>query len=114
MVEHEDRRESTRREVCWPISVNTDQGRISGETVNISGGGLSIACDEPVPMDEDLKISIMPPDHRIIEVSGKITWSDLFGIGDDDKAVGMGLCFLEISEEDREFLVQAANDNSDT
>jgi hypothetical protein len=112
--EHEDRRESSRRDICWPISVDTDQGRISGETVNISGGGLSIACDEPVPMDEVLKISIMPPDHRIIEVSGKITWADLSGIDDEDKAVGMGVCFLEISEEDQAFLIRTANAHPDS
>jgi hypothetical protein len=29
-----------------------------------------------------------------------VVWSDLYGIGDDDSAYGMGICFVEISDED--------------
>ena len=103
MEEWQDRRKSERIEVQWPVSVQTEAGPIEGETVNISEGGVAICCDEGLPLDEVLKVLIMPPDYRIIEVSGKVSWSDLCGIDDQNNAVGLGLCFMEIAESDRQF-----------
>jgi hypothetical protein len=86
--------------------VATDSGSIDGETVNISDGGVAICCDEGLPLDEVIKMSIMPPDYRIIEVSGHVSWSDLCGIDDQNKAVGLGICFMEIAESDRQYFIE--------
>jgi hypothetical protein len=106
LPEQEERRKGERTEIHWPVSVNTDAGRIGGETINISGNGVSICCDEGVPLDEVVSLSIMPPDHRIVEVSGQIRWSDLCGIDDQDKPVGLGICFMEIDESDRAYFLE--------
>jgi hypothetical protein len=104
--ESQDRRQSWRTEVHWPVSVDNGSGPIEGQAVNVSEHGLSICCEEGLPLEEVVSISIMPPDHRIIEVSGKVTWSDLCGIDEQNKAVGLGICFLEIAESDRQFVVE--------
>ncbi|MCF8052497.1 MAG: PilZ domain-containing protein [Desulfobacterales bacterium] len=106
MEDHGNRRRSERIEVQWPVSVETASGPIEGETVNISEGGVAICCDEGLPLDEVMKMSIMPPDYRIIEVSGQVSWSDLCGIDDQNKAVGLGVCFMEIAESDRQYFVE--------
>jgi hypothetical protein len=92
--------------VQWPVTVDTGSGRIGGETLNISENGVSICCDEGLPLDEVVKMWIMPPDYRIVEVTGQISWSDLCGIDDQNKPVGLGICFLEIDASDREFFLQ--------
>ena len=109
MADSVDRRKSPRIDIRWPISIQTDQGVVSGETVNISSDGVSICCDEPIPLEKILQISILPPDHQIIEISGRITWSDLCGIDAENTTVGIGLCFMEISKADKDYFTQVVN-----
>jgi hypothetical protein len=77
---------------------------VEGETIDISIEGISINIEDPVPLDEILRICIEPTGHGVIEVSGRVTWSDLYGIDEADHAIGMGICFIEISDQDRHFL----------
>jgi hypothetical protein len=56
----------------------------------------------------------MPPDHRIIEVSGQIRWSDLCGIDDQNKPVGLGICFMEISESDRTYFLEVIKKHTES
>ena len=81
--------------------MSADHGNIEGETINISVDGLSIRCDEPLMINEVFRIAILPPDRQAIGVSGKVIWSDLYAIDPNDTAVGLGLCFVRISDEDR-------------
>jgi len=107
-----ERRKSPRIDIRWPISIQTDLGPVKGETVNVSYDGLSITCEEPIPLERALNISIMPPDREIIEVSGRITWSDLCGIDTENTTVGVGICFLEISQADRDYIVEMVTVNT--
>lgn len=110
MDDSQDRRQSQRIDVSWPIIVNTGTSRVKGETVNLSESGMSICCDDPLPLNEVFQISIVPPSRSLLKISGKILWADLSAIDDQDKAVGMGLCFVEISEEDRSFFRKHLSD----
>ena len=98
-----ERRKQARYEVRWPVTVFADDDKITGETVGISVSGMSICCEKPLHMDRIYRILILPPDHQIIEIAGKAIWSNLYGVDDNDATVGMGICFIEISENDREF-----------
>ena len=104
-----ERRKHTRGEIRWPVTVLADHGNIEGETINISVDGLSIRCDEPLMINEVFRIAIMPPDRQAIGVSGKVIWSDLYGIDPNDTAVGLGLCFVRISDEDRKVFEEAVS-----
>ena len=114
MDDQTERRKYPRKNVCWPISLLTDTGIVEGETVDISVEGISINIEDPVPLDEILRICIEPDGHEVIEVSGRVTWSDLYGIDDEDHAIGMGVCFLEISDQDRHFLEELVSEASET
>jgi len=99
-----ERRRHPRIDVRWPLAIMAAHGTIEGETRNISESGFAIHCDEPLPIEEIYAISISPPDHPPIGINGKVVWADLYGIEGEDTTVGMGVCFVEISEEDRQFL----------
>ena len=99
-----ERRKEPRIEVKWPVAVFAEHGTIEGETRNISVEGLAVFCDEPLRLNESYRISISPPDHPAVGITGKVVWSDLYGIEGDDTTVGMGVCFMEISGEDRDYL----------
>lgn len=109
MAAKTERRKQPRIEVRWPVAVFADYGTIEGETRNISVDGIAIFCDEPLRLNELYRISISPPNHPAVGVTGKVIWSDLYGIEDDETTVGMGVCFVEISEEDRSFLSEVVS-----
>jgi hypothetical protein len=81
-----------------------DEETVEGETINITADGVLISCDEPLQLNEVLRISIKPPNHQGIEVTGKVIWSDHYAIDEQDTTFGMGICFVKISDVDRHFL----------
>ncbi len=99
-----ERRKHPRHKVRWPVTVLVGDNKISGETVDIGVDGISICCETPLHIDQACRILIMPPDHQIIDTTGKAIWSNLYGVDENDAIVGMGVCFIEISKNDREFL----------
>jgi hypothetical protein len=99
-----ERRGHDRIEVRWPITLFTDHGAIEAETRNVSVDGIFICCEEPLQLNEICPMSIEPPDHQTIDVSGKVIWSDFYAVDDRDNAFGTGICFVEISDGDRHFL----------
>ena len=105
MAKKIERRKHPRRKVKWPVNVFTDHGNIiEGETKDISPNGVFISCEEPLALNENYRIGIIPPDHQIIDITGKVIWSDLYGIDKNQTAFGMGVCFLEIPQNDHNFL----------
>lgn len=104
MVHPIERRKYHRINVTWPISIVLEGEIIDGETINITIDGVLISCEEPLQLNEVLGISISPPNHQGIEVTGKVIWSDHYAIDEQDVAFGMGICFVKISDVDRHFL----------
>ncbi len=104
MDETIERRKHPRKEVKWSASVLTDGGTIEAETRDISVDGISVRCKKPLRMNEVFRMGIMPPGGRMIEFTGEVVWSDLYGIDEENVAYGMGVCFVELSKEDRHVL----------
>lgn len=103
MEEGIDRRNQPRVEVSWPIKILSDGGEIEGEVTNISSEGLFVCCDDPLPLNVTLPMSILPPDHEVVEVKGKIVRSDFYGLDEEGAPIGIGISLVEVSEEDRLF-----------
>ena len=111
MDKSQERRKHPRGDISWPVSIIADSGPVDGITLNITPGGLSIACDEPLRLDENYTLSIMPPNQQIIKVVAKVVWSDLYGIDEQNSTVCMGVCFVEISNADRDFFKTAVTNH---
>jgi hypothetical protein len=99
-----ERREHDRIRVRWPVAVLTDSGIIQAETRNIAVKGIFICCEKPLPLNQILPLRISPPNYQAIQVSGKVIWSDLYGIDDQHITYGAGICFVKIADEDRHLL----------
>ena len=99
-----ERRRYHRINVSWPISIVSDGEIIDGDTINITVDGVLISCEEPLQLNETLRISIDPPNHQSIWVTGKVIWSDQYAIDERNVTFGMGICFVKISDVDRHFL----------
>lgn len=100
MDEFIEKREKPRVEVRWPIKVLTDDGKVDGETLNISLDGISISCDKPLVLNKIFILSIEPLGQSVLELRGKIVWSDSYDI-EGGSTYAVGVSFVEISDEDR-------------
>ena len=86
-------------------------GEFEGETTNITAQGVGIVCDDPLHLNVSYTFIIKPANHGALEITGKVVWSDLYGIDGDNKTVGIGICFIEISEKDRLFFNEVIAEN---
>lgn len=98
-----ERRKHHRIQVRWPITVLTDYGPIEGETRNIAVDGVSICCEEPLPLNQIFRMRVSPPHHRTMEFTGKVIWSDQYAFDEQNSVFGMGICLVKISDVDRHF-----------
>jgi hypothetical protein len=89
--------------VNWPATLHNVQGSIEGETKDISVDGVFIFLSEKPKVGVNFPILIKPSDGRSISVVGKKVWSSTFSI-DNRPVFGMGVQFMLISPEDRQFI----------
>ena len=99
-----DRRQNERAELKWPLTILTDYATVEGVTLNISVDGIYIRCEEPLLLNEEYRMSILPPNHAAIEVLGKVVRSEFYGMSEDNSTFGMGVCLVEISDEEKDAL----------
>ena len=88
----------------WPVVMLTGRGALIAETRNISPLGAFIFCDQPLPVEEKIRLLIMFPNRRYVDISAEVTWSYPYGSEKDDTPCGMGVRFTEVSEQDRDFI----------
>ena len=74
-----------------------------GETKDISVDGVFIFLSEKPEFGVNFPIVLKPSEERSISVVGKKIWSRTFNI-DSRPAFGMGVQFILISPEDRQFI----------
>ncbi len=101
MAVTDERRKNERVELQWPVTILTDYATVEGVTLNISIDGVYVRCEEPLLLNESYRMSILPPNHDAIEILGKVVRSEFYGMSEDKSTFGMGVCVVEISDEER-------------
>ena len=104
MARKGEKRKHPRIEIKWPIRIFAGHGTLEGETRNITPEGVLICCEEPLLLDETYLMSILPPNSEAIGVSGKVVWSDFYGMCGTDTPVCIGICLVKMPEKDRHLL----------
>jgi Tfp pilus assembly protein PilZ len=94
-----DRRTPTRIRARWPVVVLTGKGVILAETRDISSEGVFISCEEPLNPEEKLRVFIMAPNHRPLEIAAVVAWSNPHGLEQETAPKGMGLRFTKDSSD---------------
>ena len=98
-----ERRLHPRILVKWPAVVETPQGSVEGETKDISVDGVFIFCAKEPEIGEQFPILLEPSEQQTIAVVAEKIWSGTFTI-DNRTVFGMGVRFIHISPEDRQFI----------
>ena len=103
-IDEQERWESEQAELKWPITILADYATVEGVTLNISVDGVYIRCEEPLLLNETYRMSILPSNHDAIEILGKVVRSEFYGMGEDNSTFCMGVCLVEIPEEEKNAL----------
>jgi hypothetical protein len=98
------RHHRARTEVRWEVSFITPQGKIAGETVNISSEGVMVSCQELPPLEDDFRMLIKPPNHYPIDITGRVVWTTICNPVSGAETIGVDVQFMSIPERDRLFL----------
>jgi len=101
-----EKRKDPRVKVNWPIRAFVDNRSIEGIAKDINLKGICIQCKDPLHLEENIAISIFPPNCKSINVVGKAAWSDTYALDMDNNNVPVciGLSFVELSFKDRHLL----------
>lgn len=98
------RHHRARTEVRWEVSFITAQGKIDGETVNISSEGVMVSCQELPPLEDDFRMVIKPPNRYPIDITGRVVWTTICNPVSGAETIGVDVQFISIPETDRLFL----------
>ena len=107
----DEQRIAPRAKIQWPVIVQKSTGVIEGVTLNISSTGVFIGCRRPLRLNEVFDMVITAPDQDI-GVKAEVVWSNKYGPDDDITPRGMGVRFLDISEENQRFIAKAVNQHN--
>ena len=99
-----------RVKVRWPVSIVTRDNAIHGTTRNISMNGAYIYYYKPhldaLPLrpKERVGLVIRVPGRVPLLVNAQVAWSDILNSEEEHTLLGVGLRFLDLFYDDREFL----------
>lgn len=98
-----DRRTYPRAEIRWPVTIESEGGTIDAKLRNLGTGGAYIHCDETPEPGKRISLTIWPPEYSALKVVAEVVWAGKV------LALGMGVRFVEMSDEDRQFISDAVS-----
>ena len=110
MLEQENRI-YPRGELTWPISAQAGGSVIEGVTRNIGVSGAYVCCARPLRLNEVFDMVINTPD-KPLNIKAEVVWSNIYGPDDKINPRGMGVRFIEISDEARRLITHEVTDNN--
>lgn len=96
--------------VNWYVSAKSTDRSVEGVTKEISPRQAYICCAKPFRLNEVLDVVITTPE-RHLQVSAEVVWSNIYGYDDEITPRGMGIRFVNITEEDQELITDAIRED---
>jgi hypothetical protein len=100
-----------RAELTWPVSAQVGGSLIEGVTKNIGVSGAYVCCARPLRLNEVFNMVINTPD-KPLNIKAEVVWSNIHGPDDEINPRGMGVRFIEISDEDRRLITHEVTDQN--
>ena len=105
MATDQERRRHPRVKAKWSVTLETAQGVINTETLDISLEGAFVRCLDPLQPEEPFKMVInIPNSDRRLAVDSEVVWVNVHGPDHSVTPRGMGVQFNQLSGNDRQFL----------
>lgn len=102
----QERRGEPRAEVEIEVRYRTAQEFLTAYSRNISGGGIFVRTEQPLPLNHGVRLRFTLPgvSHRF-DASGIVVWSNL-GSSHTSLPSGMGIKFLDLDPESKNLLAE--------
>jgi Tfp pilus assembly protein PilZ len=97
----EEKRKHPRIAISWPGRIETSRDSMAILLKDISAGGAFVVYEKPLPLTEKFRLTINAPDYDALTLNAEVVWSN--ANVPEDKVInrGMGIRFIENTEEDR-------------
>ena len=90
----------------------TARGPIHGEIINISLGGAFVRSLKEPDSSEPFRMVIEVPDSRqFLRATARVARSNIYSPDEADELPGIGVRFVEISEDDRQYIREVVAKN---
>ena len=107
-----DRRQFSRVEVKWPVTIVSSEQQASGEIESISQVGASIYSQKLPPPGQELSLEIQPPNRQSFLVLAKAIWGVDADSPESPYRFVFGVQFEDISEDDIQFVAEIVSKQS--
>jgi hypothetical protein len=103
----EEKRSQPRLAVSWHAVFASHRGSSPAQLKDISLGGAFVACANPLPLSERFLITMDLPGRGPLELKAEVLWSNIHVPADRVIHRGMGIRFIDNTEENRKILSEA-------
>lgn len=103
----EEKRSQPRLAVSWHAAFASPNGSSPAQLKDISLGGAFVVCADPLPLSERFLITIDLPGRGTLELKAEVVWSNIHVPADRVINRGMGIRFIDNTEEKRKIWSEA-------
>ena len=103
-MSRQEKRIASRAQFRWPVTMLTTQAKVEGIIENISSKGAFVSCKDFPSLEDGFVMVIKAPDHKTMNLNGKIVWSTVVESGEGDSQFGIGVQFTRMTADDSQFL----------
>jgi len=104
----QNRRSVDRIPVAWSVDCETEDTFLYASIRNISELGIFVATRDPLQIGTRVTLRFAPPSKaQTFVLSGVVQWINPLRLLAENRNPGMGICFVDLTLEDRERLVEA-------
>jgi type IV pilus assembly protein PilZ len=102
-----NRRSAERIDVTWSVDCKTEDTFLYANITNISEMGIFVRTQEPLEVGTRLTLKFSPPDApEAFVATGQVQWVNAVKMLGDNPNPGMGIRFVNLTDEERERLVE--------
>ena len=103
-MSRQEKRIASRAQFRWPVTMLTTQAKVEGIIENISPKGAFVSCKDFPSLEDGFVMVIKAPDHKTMNLNGKIVWSTVVESGEGRSQFGIGVQFTNMTADDSQFL----------
>jgi Tfp pilus assembly protein PilZ len=97
----EEKRKHPRISVSWSAVIETSRGTVQVQLKDISLGGAFVVCEHPMGLGEKFQINIDIIKRQALSLNAEVVWSNVNVPADRIINRGMGIRFIDNSDETR-------------
>jgi uncharacterized protein (TIGR02266 family) len=103
-MENQERRGDPRAPVEVEVHYRSAQDFLSAYTLNISGGGIYIKTNQPLPLNRQVHLRFtLPGIGRVFSVHGLVVWTNPYPSRSSSPS-GMGIKFVNLDAEGKKLI----------